>query len=939
MNITVDYDGPSLSDTSSLVSLEYGNRNSSGSSLSLSFGSAACTQPEDDIITVSSRDTGLLVQKTKTVMNGGGKTTSIISQTSDCARALLAAIGSDCHSDHTYSINHRGPYCGHDYRRSTRIAVWAPFDANKFGPHVVDAVRSLAEVQNLKQLTVGNKCGPSRQLPDLCETVARMPSLKRLKHIDWTYPKASRYTIPDSLRRLSPCSKLTDIDFEGKAGKSSAQYLRRLFQPCKDYPLKILTLRGYDLVNEEHGTEDNFLPLAIRPAHPHIKTLTITIGTCLADIEGMYDIFPFCTKLRSLKLRFLIRSNVSLFLRSEYSLLLPNSLEELHMTPNIEDMCRNSTPCPAWSPSLTQARSMKKERHPVDPSAVFEQLKLSESSKPIERNTQWLRDQMSRAINGIVTPESVVSDGSSLALSGDDLDAQSPFDGDLALQQDSGRYYYMYTSGSLSFAASASAAHDDVRQLVPPACTDCSVCGVLLDAFRYVCSTCGRYTPHPRTSTGANGHANSYTDGKGKARADVVDVSMFDPLAYHRAHTRTASRSPRARACCPLPSAPSASFASSSSTVAGDGGYELCPGCFETGGCRARRAYLGLAGGPAHAEPAAACGAEAESPLPPCIPREAAERLGVDRCRLDGAERDNISEYTICNTSLTAQRYKCASCKDFVLCRACYSQVHEVHPSHAFLGVPDRPHRSRSEPDLELTNNLNDDGLGDECKPTNTSKCQVRPALAPIVRFCESVDICSNYEAAGLPGNLDADDGGYNTSHIMIKHTPSRCVRADSLREADAVTIIGSGSKHARGGRCDRKALDLRIACKGCNQSNIGVRFQCATCPATKTQSYSLLPRPVDRPIESQFAILPILYRQSAGPAGRLNSSHPKGEWFRCMYSAKDLFDVCENLNPHAHDFFYVFKAPVDMQVFRIVAELDKLKGSPPVLKYPVYYS
>ncbi|KAH8114137.1 hypothetical protein DFH11DRAFT_1743755 [Phellopilus nigrolimitatus] len=226
--------------------------------------------------------------------------------------------------------------------------------------------------------------------------------------------------------------------------------------------------------------------------------------------------------------------------------------------------------------------------------------------------------------------------------------------------------------------------------------------------------------------------------------------------------------------------------------------------------------------------------------------------------------------------------------------------------------------------------------------------------------ICESVDICSNCEAAGLPGNLDADDGGHNTSHIMIKipiplnsskvqtasrraqqlwtdrdslyvqRTPNRRVCADSLREADAVTIIGSGSKHACSGCCDRKALDLRIACKGCNQSNVGVRFQCATCPATKTQSYSLcanceqrlhllhdpmhiffkLPRPVDLPIESQFAILPILYRQPSGPAGRLNSSHPKaylatlyhnaalcdhcmdrikGMWFRRVYCAKDL--------------------------------------------------
>ncbi|KAH8109042.1 hypothetical protein DFH11DRAFT_1609267, partial [Phellopilus nigrolimitatus] len=55
----------------------------------------------------------------------------------------------------------------------------------------------------------------------------------------------------------------------------------------------------------------------------------------------------------------------------------------------------------------------------------------------------------------------------------------------------------------------------EVRQLAPPACMDCSARGVLLDAFRYVCSTCWEDTPHPRASSDANGHANR----KGKARA------------------------------------------------------------------------------------------------------------------------------------------------------------------------------------------------------------------------------------------------------------------------------------------------------------------------------------------------------------------------------------------------------------------------------------
>ena len=56
VNITVDYDGPSLSDTSSLISLEeYKGRNGSQLSFSLN-GSPA--EIDDDSVTVSSRDNG-----------------------------------------------------------------------------------------------------------------------------------------------------------------------------------------------------------------------------------------------------------------------------------------------------------------------------------------------------------------------------------------------------------------------------------------------------------------------------------------------------------------------------------------------------------------------------------------------------------------------------------------------------------------------------------------------------------------------------------------------------------------------------------------------------------------------------------------------------------------------------------------------------------------
>jgi hypothetical protein len=58
VHITVDYDGPSLSDTSSLASMdEYRGRN--GSQLSFSFSPPSSVDLDDDSVTVSSRDAGV----------------------------------------------------------------------------------------------------------------------------------------------------------------------------------------------------------------------------------------------------------------------------------------------------------------------------------------------------------------------------------------------------------------------------------------------------------------------------------------------------------------------------------------------------------------------------------------------------------------------------------------------------------------------------------------------------------------------------------------------------------------------------------------------------------------------------------------------------------------------------------------------------------------
>jgi hypothetical protein len=79
-------------------------------------------------------------------------------------------------------------------------------------------------------------------------------------------------------------------------------------------------------------------------------------------------------------------------------------------------------------------------------------------------------------------------------------------------------------------------------------------------------------------------------------------------------------------------------------------------------------------------------------------------------------DENQIHECSTCAAVTTHHRYKCASCKKFNQCRACYrsvqyslhmyghcqrphSQVHDLHPSHAFLVVPDLPVQSNGDSD------------------------------------------------------------------------------------------------------------------------------------------------------------------------------------------------------------------------------------------------
>ncbi|KAF9245358.1 hypothetical protein BU15DRAFT_85673 [Melanogaster broomeanus] len=563
----------------------------------------------------------------------------------------------------------------------------------------------------------------------------------------------------------------------------------------------------------------------------------------------------------------------------------------------------------------------------------------------------------------------------------------------------------------------------------PGALTTCSECGVFLDAIRYVCAMCGEKEPvgSPSGSSGSN-----LDVGKGKER-NMDTLHSYPPSAHQT--TQLSSSPPFLDSTTwmgtshsrnghphnkPLPSLPTASSSPTLYSSRGSGpqceseamGYELCSGCIEAAGI-----YHALC---ASTERMGSTGSEPTSPEDALsiwrrsAPRQKGqlrhayfEKVWGHQGWEDVEQEDmEICKCSTCNSTIIGRRYKCASCKKFNLCRACYSQVHDIHPAHSFLVVIEK--LSKSEPEYVPTILATHDTNEEQSMKHPGVKCA--HCLQDILgaRFhcaiCDSVDICSNCESAGLPGNLDSSDGGHISSHIMIKipyplesqkvQTASRRAihlwtgrdaahvlttshsKPSSVYSSYAQTVVGS-RMHLLSR--DDPPEDHRIICNGCNETIFGTRYQCATCSSSpntyslcascEERSYILhdpmhsffkLPRPVHRSLESTSAFLPKLYKVPAGPVGGL-APHvdPKeylsflvhstalcdrcmerirGAWFRCAYCAKDLCGDCEALDTHDETHvFVVFKAPVDMPQFRQFANLENPNDSPPIIPFPVY--
>ncbi|KAI0251773.1 hypothetical protein BJV78DRAFT_407146 [Lactifluus subvellereus] len=671
----------------------------------------------------------------------------------------------------------------------------------------------------------------------------------------------------------------------------------------------------------------------------------------------------------------------------------------------------------------------------------------------------WLKDQstnrMKATLGGVPAPS--ISDDFSLNT---DTPLSYGDPNDILLEKDErGKYFYTYT-GSRSSESAGDLDYEVVNfghpingtgiphdLLVPEEVSDCSECGRILDQVKYICTTCGEKTPTSRTALAAAAAG----EGKGKNRTSPdyhhheypSEYESQEPSYPPRAHRNPAmpysfANSPNASVYSssskPLPALPStsptqtifgrslgsqstlvpqSSFGSSSSLTRT--GYELCDMCFGKVGLD-----HSMSGG-------------VESPTSPTFPRTPQEisiaRRSAPKQRgqlrhafleqmwgfngWQDIEQDEMSHRCSgCQSMLSGTRYKCISdkCDNLTICRGCYSDVHNIHPVHPFLEMRVKP-VSRS-PNFQAPSN--DGGTYESTDEPSLKHPGVRcfNCQQDIVgaRFrcvdCTTIDmdICSNCETAGLPGNLNASDGGHNSSHIMLKipvpldmhEVQHVSQRAHGLRHgrdrADlrglsplmrsspgSVSSISAGTvSYGDGGPADIEEDYVHLqVCNSCAEPIVGIRYQCLNCPS-KPNSYNLcsdcesksyrvhdpmhtflkIPRPVDipGPLESEFPIIPVLYRDPAGPAPGSPSAeisgdpavylqdlthafafcdrHMKrivGKWFRCAFCPKDLCADCEVLDTHDNTHvFLVFKAPVDMQAFRHFADLENQPGVHP---------
>ncbi|VDB99879.1 unnamed protein product [Peniophora sp. CBMAI 1063] len=558
--------------------------------------------------------------------------------------------------------------------------------------------------------------------------------------------------------------------------------------------------------------------------------------------------------------------------------------------------------------------------------------------------------------------------------------------------------------------------------LIPDDVTDCSECGAILDSMRYICTTCGEKPAVPRAELEMM-HYTVMTQSRDTLATECPPHAYeYPPMPHRNGGPSSSTSSDTLRTLMPgqgrlappdghrhpRSKSDASSYMSTTSTL--HPGYELCPTCVQTKGVN--HSLLGDGNGSSPVSPRGLLPAQDLAVARRSAPSQKGQLRHAFAEKIWGTDgwQDLEQEFNgreVCSGCQAHMhkgkgRYKCVACDDFALCTACYSDVHNIHPRHAFIDMPDDPTYARSTAD---TSTYYADATADEpsLKHPNVvcynCKQDIVGARFHCVNCVSSVDICSNCEVAGLHG----DDGGdgHSSSHVLLKFPAP-------LAPSEEQAVIGAIASHEHGGingaspgsvteslaktvlREKAAQFDPEnhlISCNSCRKEIRGVRYQCLSCPS-KPNSYNLcsdcepwswnvhdamhifiaLPRPVDnaQPLQSATPLLPRdLYAYPAGPATKAHSTvdpddylrdltHQfalcdrhmtkiNGRWFRCAYceESTDLCGVCHGYDTHdpTHAFI-VLKAPINMKSFRVFANLDNQDNrSPAVLKGPIYYS
>ncbi|KIO32050.1 hypothetical protein M407DRAFT_19077 [Tulasnella calospora MUT 4182] len=430
-------------------------------------------------------------------------------------------------------------------------------------------------------------------------------------------------------------------------------------------------------------------------------------------------------------------------------------------------------------------------------------------------------------------------------------------------------------------------------------------------------------------------------------------------------------------------------------TSAFEQGYELCSSCIYTAGVsHAYEATLATPSGSSNGS----IGSTLSLHSSPSSPDETESSLRRSAPAQKGRTRHAFIENVWDGSAWTAIG---ASCPSFNLCRGCYSQVHEIHPAHVFLSVPSKPKAPTPSPTSPTKPNRESTIDEQSLKHPDVScfNCGLDILGARFhCAVCESVDICQNCESAGLPGNLTTNtEGGHDSSHIMIKipypldsaevaiasrrarvlwserdaatidATTKRITprsRSNSVDSSYATTVVATG-------RREPNLLDHHVKCNGCNINIVGPRYQCANCPSypvsynlcaeCERSSFVIHPFPhvflkfnrrVDHPVQTPHPLLPVLYEipadgdfmDSIGNAANyvheiaycdLCMTPIRGVWYRCGHCNSDLCDFHEHTHNEDHSFI-VIKAKASLGVLQDLWDFENPSSNAPLLQ-PVF--